>query len=253
MQMEPRKGAESFGKPRTVLLLDPELDDLNSLIRYLLYSDQFETEGLIYQSSFVHWKGDGKGTLFHGKSEAEQLGVGPVAGWRWDENTRFIEEAVEVYARVYPNLIMHSAGYPHPDVLRSRIYVGNVEFPGDMSKDTPGSNRIKSLMFDDDPGPLYLLSGAGQSTIGRALKSIEEDFRWSQSSAGRGIDSTGRKLLGCPPGSEGAAQGQSQGPGRRQRNRPLVEVRRSGYVSGLRQARSGFGRTGRQALRCAAG
>src|SRR5262245_17787525 len=38
-------------KPRVVVTTDPELDDSNSLIRYLLYSTDFRTEGLIYASS----------------------------------------------------------------------------------------------------------------------------------------------------------------------------------------------------------
>src|SRR5437667_2433336 len=44
-------------KPRVVVTTDPELDDANSLIRYLLYSTDFRTEGLIYASSGFHWKG----------------------------------------------------------------------------------------------------------------------------------------------------------------------------------------------------
>lgn len=171
-------------KPRTVLMLDPELDDQNTLIRYLLYSDHFQTEGLIYQSSIFHWKGDGKGTAFAGNSEHTRLGYGPQTNWRWDEGTRFMEEAVEIYASVYQNLSVHSDGYPDPDDLRAKIFEGNVEFPGDMSKDSPGSNHIKSLMLDEKPGKLYLLTGAGQSTIGRALKSIEEQYKatdqWEQ-------------------------------------------------------------------------
>src|SRR5262249_31014051 len=48
-------------KPRVVVTTDPELDDANSLLRYLLYSTDFQTEGLIYASSQFHWKGDGTG------------------------------------------------------------------------------------------------------------------------------------------------------------------------------------------------
>ncbi len=107
-------------KPRTVLMLDPELDDQNTLIRYLLYSDHFQTEGLIYQSSIFHWKGDGKGTAFAGNSEHTRLGYGPQTNWRWDEGTRFMEEAVEIYASVYQNLSVHSDGYPDPDDLRAK-------------------------------------------------------------------------------------------------------------------------------------
>ena len=47
---------------RTIVTTDPELDDSNSLVRYLLCSGDFDTEGLIYASSEFHWKGDGQGT-----------------------------------------------------------------------------------------------------------------------------------------------------------------------------------------------
>ncbi|MGC3947046.1 MAG: hypothetical protein QM762_21435 [Chryseolinea sp.] len=49
-------------RPRIVITADPELDDNNSLIRFLLYSSDVQIEGLIYASSGFHWKGDGKGT-----------------------------------------------------------------------------------------------------------------------------------------------------------------------------------------------
>ncbi|WP_368658752.1 nucleoside hydrolase-like domain-containing protein [Metabacillus halosaccharovorans] len=164
-------------KLRTVVMHDPELDDLNTIVRYLLNSNQFVTEGLIYSSSRFHWKGDGKGTLFDGESEHSNYGIGPIAKWRWDEDSSFMHKAVDIYAKVYQNLSVHAEGYPHPDELRSRIFEGNVEFPGDFSKDSPGSDLIKKLIMDDKPGTLYLLTGAGQSTIGRALKSIEEEYK----------------------------------------------------------------------------
>src|SRR5262245_21270223 len=43
-------------KPRVVITADPELDDSNSLVRYLLFSSDFKTEGLIYASGQFHWK-----------------------------------------------------------------------------------------------------------------------------------------------------------------------------------------------------
>src|SRR5215831_14521676 len=49
-------------KPRVVITADPELDDNNTVIRAVLYSSDFTIEGLVYVSSGVHWKGDGKGT-----------------------------------------------------------------------------------------------------------------------------------------------------------------------------------------------
>jgi hypothetical protein len=36
--------------PRTVITTDPELDDLNSMLRLLLYSNEINIVGLIYSS-----------------------------------------------------------------------------------------------------------------------------------------------------------------------------------------------------------
>jgi len=165
------------GKPRTVVLHDPELDDQNTLIRYLIYANNFDTQGLVYQSSGVHWKGDDEGTVFEGSYEGTRFGLGPRTNWRWEEDESFIEDAVEIYAEVYPNLIVHEEGFPEPEELRSRIYEGNIEFPGDISEDTPGSDLIKSLLLDDSDCTVWLLTGSGQSTIGRALLSIEEEYK----------------------------------------------------------------------------
>ena len=99
-------------RPRVVLMLDPELDDSNTLVRYLLYSNMFDTEGLVYTSSGVHWKGDGQGTLwFVPGREYDRFGLnlGPMPSWRWKEGEQFIHDAVEIYAEVYPNLKVHAS------------------------------------------------------------------------------------------------------------------------------------------------
>ena len=166
-------------KPRIVITCDPELDDNNSLIRFLLYSNDLEVEGLIYASSGFHWKGDGKGTKWYvpGREYARfGLDTCPCESWRWAKDEHFIHDAVEAYAKVYPNLKVHNPNYPVPDVLKSKISYGNIEFDGDISKDSPGSDLIKSLMLDDKPGPLFITAWGGQSTIARALKSIQEQY-----------------------------------------------------------------------------
>ncbi len=166
-------------KPRVVITTDPELDDSNSLVRYLLFSPDFKTEGLIYASSQFHWKGDGQGTKrsVPGREYTRfGLKLCPCTSWRWDPAERFIDGAVEAYAQAYPNLRVHNAGYPTPESLQAKIRWGNVEFDGDMSKDTPGSDLIKSLLLDGDDAPVYLHAWGGQSTIARALKSIEEQY-----------------------------------------------------------------------------
>ncbi|MEP7314653.1 MAG: nucleoside hydrolase-like domain-containing protein [Pseudomonadota bacterium] len=92
------------GKPRVVITADPELDDFNSLVRYLLFSSDYATEGLIYASSQFHWKGDGKGTKrFVPGREYSRFGLQlcPCNSWRWTPDERFIDDAVEAYAWAY--------------------------------------------------------------------------------------------------------------------------------------------------------
>jgi len=171
--------SETEMRPRIVITADPELDDNNSLIRFLLYSSDLEVEGLIYASSGFHWKGDGKGTKWYvpGREYARfGLDTCPCVSWRWAKNERFIDDAVEAYGKVYPNLKVHNPGYPSPELLKSKIRFGNIEFDGDISKNTEGSDLIKSLMLDDKPGQLFITAWGGQSTIARALKSIQEQY-----------------------------------------------------------------------------
>ena len=92
---------EQPAKPRIIVTCDPELDDHNSLIRYLLFSSDFDTEGLIYASSQFHWKGDGKGTTQFIPGREYDRGdhhLGPQTHWCWAEGERFIDEDVEAYA-----------------------------------------------------------------------------------------------------------------------------------------------------------
>jgi hypothetical protein len=174
-------------KPRVVVTADPELDDQNSMIRFLLYSTDFKVEGLVYASSQFHWKGDGKGTTLSVPGrEYNRFGLSlcPCTSWRWAPEEHFIDDAVDAYAKAYPNLRLHDSAYPTPASLRAVIRWGNVEFDGEMSKDTAGSALIASLLLDEKPSPVYLHAWGGQSTIARALKSIEERYantrQWPQ-------------------------------------------------------------------------
>jgi hypothetical protein len=169
-------------RPRIVVTADPELDDNNSLIRFLLYSSDLNIEGLIYASSGFHWKGDGKGTKWYVPGrEYSRFGLDtcPCESWRWAKDERFIHNAVEAYQKVYPNLRIHNPGYPDPKTLLSKIRYGNIEFDGDFSKDTPGSDLIKSLILDNKPGKLFITAWGGQSTIARALKSIQDQYEYT--------------------------------------------------------------------------
>jgi hypothetical protein len=185
-----------------VITQDPELDDVNTVIRALLYSTDFHIEGLVYSSASIHFKGDGKGTTqYIAGREYARLGRGPVTSWRWPDREKWIDEIVDAYAKVYANLKVHDPDYPAPAELKSKIKWGNVEFDGDYSKDTDGSNLIKSLLLDNQPGPLFVTAGGGQSTIARALKSIyDQHGRTPQWEAIR--SKVSRKLVIIPWGDQ---------------------------------------------------
>jgi len=166
-------------RPRVIVTCDPELDDNNSMIRFLLFSTDFKVEGLIYASSQFHWRGDGKGTKWYvpGREYSKNgLNLGPMESWRWAKGERFIDAAVDAYAESYPNLKIHDANYPTPEFLKSKVRMGNVDFDGDYSKDTPGSELIKQILLADNDEQVFLMAWGGASTIARALKSIEDIY-----------------------------------------------------------------------------
>ena len=84
--------------PRTIVTCDPELDDNNSMVRFILHATDFQIDGLVYTSSRFHWRGDGKGTTqFIEGSEYAQLGLGPQTSWRWSQDERFIHDILDAY------------------------------------------------------------------------------------------------------------------------------------------------------------
>ena len=137
-------------RPRVVVTTDGEIDDRDSMIRFLLYANEFDVEALIYNSSRFHWLGN---------------------AWA---GTEWISDQIDMYSRVYPFLRQHADGYPTPEVLRSRTYVGNITNVGEMDQDTPGADRIVSVLLDDRPGPVYLQAWGGTNTIAKALSTIQK-------------------------------------------------------------------------------
>ena len=52
---------------------------------------------------------------------------------RWP-GTQWIDDLVDAYGKVYPNLKKHSAAYPTATHLKSLIRIGNIDFEGEMEK-----------------------------------------------------------------------------------------------------------------------
>src|SRR5689334_9539805 len=160
--------------PRTIVTTDGEVDDQDSFIRLLLYANEFRIDGLVYSSSQWHYKGDGKGTKFTSEIPVTEKRYGERTELRWP-GTTWMEEMIEKYRQVYPNLVKHDKRYPTADYLKGLIRVGNIDFEGEMAKDTEGSDFIKKILLDDSKGPVYLQIWGGTNTVARALKSIEDE------------------------------------------------------------------------------
>lgn len=176
-------GARSHAqvKPRTIVTTDIEQDDLASLVRYLYYTNDVDTQGIVYTASRFHWAGDGLGTKFF---LAGREYTTPETSWRWAGSNIIQDAVIPAYGKVYPHLVKEDRSYPSPASLLAKVQLGNIDFEGEMDHDTAGSNLIKSRLLDNDQRPLYLQVWGGTNTIARALKSIADDYagspRWAQ-------------------------------------------------------------------------
>ena len=167
---------DQVAKPRTIVTTDGEVDDMDSFIRMLLYSNDLDIEALVYSSSQWHYKGDGLGTLFTSEMPWTARRYGERTELRWP-GTTWMQELIEKYASIYDNLLKHDESYPSPDYLKSIIRIGNIDFEGDMKEATAGSDFIKAILLDDEEGPVFVQIWGGTNTLARALKSIEEEYR----------------------------------------------------------------------------
>ncbi len=152
---------------RIIVTTDPELDDLNSMLRLLLYSNEIDIAALVYSASQFHYAGD------------PDRGV---AAHRWPEpGARLhIDEAVDAYAEVYDNLVRHDSRYPAPERLRALIAVGNISEVGDTREPTAGSDLVRDVLLSAAPGKIFAQAWGGTNTIARALMSIEEQYRQTE-------------------------------------------------------------------------
>jgi hypothetical protein len=150
---------------RTIVTTDIEIDDQASLHRYLLYTSELDTVGLVVSSSRFHWAG---GTTADGKT---------IKTRDWAGNDWIDRLVAGGYAQVHANLVRHDPRYPTPKHLLSLIKLGNIVNVGEMTLKTAGSELIKNILLDDKPGPIWLQIWGGTNTVARALKSIEEEYK----------------------------------------------------------------------------
>ena len=147
--------------PRTVITTDGEVDDMNSIIRALLYSNEMDIAGIVITSSTYHYAGDAEKNI---------------PAFRWT-GTDWIYKFLDDYEKVHKNLIKHDKNYRSADYFRNLTHIGNISNVGEMEKITDGSEFLKKLFLDDDKRTLYVQTWGGTNTTARALKSIEEEYK----------------------------------------------------------------------------
>lgn len=139
-------------KTRVIVTSDGEIDDECSLVRFLLYANEWNVEGLITSSSQYHWQGH---------------------KWAGDD---WMDRFLDAYADVYPNLVKHDKTYPSPEYLKSITFLGNVAAEGEMELITAGSQHIVKVLLDQtNTNPVWVQAWGGTNTLARALKTIEEE------------------------------------------------------------------------------
>ena len=144
-------------KPRLVVLTDigGDPDDQQSMIRLMLYSNEFEIEGLIASAS---------GT----PGELKQAVTRP----------QLIGEIVDAYGQVRENLTQHADGYPTTESLQARVKSGNSRRGLDAigeGHDTDGSRWIISVVDRPDPRPVNITIWGGQTDLAQALWRVRAD------------------------------------------------------------------------------
>jgi hypothetical protein len=143
--------AQTIDKLRVLVLTDIEADpdDTQSLIRFLLYCNQWDVEGLIATTS-IHQK----------------TRVAPES----------ILKILNAYEIVQPNLLKHAPGYPAYEELKGRVKQGLPVY-GMLAlgegHDSEGSEWIIRVLEKNDNRPLWVAVWGGTNTLAQALWKIK--------------------------------------------------------------------------------
>ena len=135
-QLHAVAGTGSSPKPRIVVTTDGEGDDQCSMVRFLLYANEWDLQGIVFSSSKHHWQGEGD-----------------IEGYKW-LGMDWLDKQLAAYAEVYPNLKLHDETYPTPDYIKSQVYVGNILLEGDMRAATPGSDHVAKVLLKPNLSPV---------------------------------------------------------------------------------------------------
>jgi hypothetical protein len=137
-------------------------DDMQSIVRFLLYTNEFDVEGMIASS-------------------------GTFANIARKQN---ILDVITLYDQVDENLRLHDSRYPTPDYLRSVTFQGLTGTWGKSvsnnighDKDSEASNAIIRIIDKPDPRPVWFCVWGDCSNIAQAIWKVQKTRSNSELSA----------------------------------------------------------------------
>jgi hypothetical protein len=137
-------------KPRILVLTDisNEPDDEESLVRFLVYSNEYDVAGLVATTS-THLK----------------------TGTRED----LIRAQLDAFEQVRANLLAHATGFPTAAELRAVTATGQTAYGMQAvgsGKDTAGSKLIIDAVDKADTRPIWIAGWCGMNTLAQALTDV---------------------------------------------------------------------------------
>ena len=161
---------EASEKPRLLVLTDigGDPDDEESMVRFLLYSNEFDIEGLIATGRVIR---DDRPALL----------------------PELITERIEAYGKVRDRLVQHASGYPTVPFLLEKIKTGypipkrkwdpKTQKTSEISisekigaeKDSEGSDWIIEVVDRSDPRPVWVTVWGTASDLAQALWRVKQE------------------------------------------------------------------------------
>ena len=147
----PATGEPAANRLRVIVETDAggDPDDEQSLVRFLLYTNEWDVEGIIYNRPVAR---DGENR----NSERTGLGIG--------------QRFVRAYGDCYDKLVKHDSRYPTPEALLQRTVSGYADSDA-------GVKLILAAVDSDDPRPVWFMNwgtdhGSDPSSLKRALDMV---------------------------------------------------------------------------------
>ncbi len=139
-------------KARVIVLTDiaNEPDDQMSMVRFLVYANEFDVEGLVATTST----------------------------WMRDKvRPDVIQQVIDAYEKVQPTLARHAEGFPTAGALRALVTSGQPGFgmaAVGPDKMTAGATAIVRAGDKADARPLWVTAWGGTNTLAQALLHVRE-------------------------------------------------------------------------------